>query len=92
MLFRSPFDTEEEAIHLANDCAYGLSATLWTQDLSRAHQIATRLRVGAVAINGWSPLDARLPWGGIKESGIGNDLSRSALDAYLTEKVITLVM
>lgn len=87
-----PFDTEEEAIHLANDCAYGLSATLWTQDLSRAHQIAARLRVGAVAINGWSPLDARLPWGGIKESGIGNDLSRSALDAYLTEKVITLVM
>ncbi|KAB2969079.1 aldehyde dehydrogenase family protein [Zoogloea sp.] len=87
-----PFDTEEEAIQLANDCAYGLSATLWTQNLSRAHQMAARLRVGAVAINGWSPLDARLPWGGIKESGTGNDLSRSALDAYLTEKLVTLVM
>jgi phenylacetaldehyde dehydrogenase len=87
-----PFDTEEEAIQLANDCAYGLSATLWTQNLTRAHQMAARLRVGAVAINGWSPLDARLPWGGIKDSGTGNDLSRSALDAYLSEKLITLVM
>jgi betaine-aldehyde dehydrogenase/succinate-semialdehyde dehydrogenase/glutarate-semialdehyde dehydrogenase len=47
---------------------------------------------GAVAINGWSPLDARLPWGGGKDSGVGRDLSRAALDGYLEEKVVTVVM
>jgi acyl-CoA reductase-like NAD-dependent aldehyde dehydrogenase len=50
-------------VALANDSAYGLSATLWTQNLTKAHSLAARLKVGAVAINGWSPLDARLPWG-----------------------------
>jgi phenylacetaldehyde dehydrogenase len=48
--------------------------------------------VGAVGINGWSPLDARLPWGGIKQSGVGSDLSRSALDSYMVDKAVTLVM
>jgi len=87
-----PFDTDEEAIAMANDCQYGLSATVWTQNVNRAHQMASRLRVGAVAINGWSPLDARLPWGGLKQSGVGSDLSRSALDSYMVDKAVTLVM
>ncbi|WP_227818290.1 aldehyde dehydrogenase family protein [Nitrogeniibacter aestuarii] len=87
-----PFDTVDEAVALANDTQYGLSATLWTNSVGQAHSVAARLRVGAVAINGWSPLDARLPWGGGKDSGMGRDLSRVALDAYLEEKVVSLVM
>ncbi len=87
-----PFDSDDEAIAMANDTVYGLSASLWTQNVNKAHQLAARLRVGAVAVNGWSPLDARLPWGGCKDSGIGRDLSKTALDGYLEEKVVTLVM
>lgn len=87
-----PFDTEEQAIAMANDTVYGLSASLWTQNIGKAHQIAARLRVGAVAVNGWSPLDARLPWGGVKDSGVGRDLSQGALDGFLEEKVVTVVM
>ena len=87
-----PFDSEDEAIRIANDTLYGLSASLWTRDLATAHRVADRLDVGAVAINCWSPLDARLPWGGIKHSGIGRDLSRAALESYLEEKVITAAL
>ncbi|MDR2837173.1 MAG: aldehyde dehydrogenase family protein [Azonexus sp.] len=87
-----PFDSEEDAVALANDTNYALSASLWTKNVSKAHQIAAHLRVGAVAINGWSPLDARLPWGGFKDSGVGRDLSSKALDGYLEEKVVTVIM
>ncbi|MFT3760211.1 aldehyde dehydrogenase family protein [Thauera sp.] len=87
-----PFDTDDEAVAIANDTPYGLSASLWTQNVAKAHQIAGRLRVGAVAVNAWAPLDARLPWGGLKDSGIGRDLSACALDAYLEDKVVTVVM
>ena len=87
-----PFDSEDEAIALANDTLYGLSASLWTQNIGTAHRVADRLEVGAVAINCWSPLDARLPWGGLKASGIGRDLSRAALDSYLEEKIVTAAL
>lgn len=87
-----PFDNEDEAIAIANDTSFGLSASLWTQNISTAHRVAERLDVGAVAINCWSPLDARLPWGGTKHSGIGRDLSRVALDSYLEEKIVTVAL
>ncbi|RQR25981.1 MULTISPECIES: aldehyde dehydrogenase [unclassified Burkholderia] len=87
-----PFDSEDEAIRIANDTPFGLSASVWTQDVGTAHRVAERLDVGAVAINAWSPIDARLPWGGTKQSGIGRDLSKAALDAYLEEKIISAAL
>ena len=87
-----PFDNEDEAVGIANDTSFGLSASIWTQNIGVAHRVAQRLDVGAVAINCWSPLDARLPWGGTKHSGIGRDLSRAALDSYLEEKVVTAAL
>lgn len=86
------FDTEEEALALANDTRYGLAATIWTSDLGRAHGIAAKLKAGAIGINGWAPIDPRLPWGGFKTSGIGRELGYSGIEACTEEKVITVVM
>jgi len=87
-----PFDTEDEAIALANDSTYGLAATVWTTDLVRAHRVAAAVKAGAVGINCWSPLDANLPWGGVKTSGIGREGGFSGALAYTEEKVITVLM
>src|SRR5699024_4406134 len=69
-----PFDKDEEAVALANDNDYGLSATVWTRDISKAHGVSERLHAGSIGVNGWSPLAAQLPWGGMKASGIGREL------------------
>jgi acyl-CoA reductase-like NAD-dependent aldehyde dehydrogenase len=86
------FDDDEQAVAIANDSRYALAATLWTRDLSRAHTVARRVQAGAVAVNGWSPLDPRLPWGGTKFSGQGRELGRAGLEAYTEEKTITVVL
>ncbi|AIR91483.1 aldehyde dehydrogenase family protein [Pseudomonas cremoricolorata] len=86
------FDTEAEAIALANDSAYGLAATVWTGNLVRAHRVAAAIKAGAVGINCWSPLDANLPWGGVKTSGIGREGGFSGALAYTEEKVITVLL
>ncbi|NUT64970.1 aldehyde dehydrogenase family protein [Pseudomonas corrugata] len=86
------FDTEEEAVALANDSSYGLAATVWTSDLVRAHRVAAAVKAGAVGINCWSPLDANLPWGGVKDSGIGREGGFSGALAYTEEKVITVLL
>lgn len=86
------FDSEDEAIALANDSAYGLAATVWTGDLARAHRVAAAVKAGAVGINCWSPLDANLPWGGVKNSGIGREGGFSGALAYTEEKVITVLL
>ncbi|WP_411380289.1 aldehyde dehydrogenase family protein [Pseudomonas sp. MPB26] len=86
------FDSEEEAIALANDSSYGLAATVWTTDLARAHRVAAAVKAGAVGINCWSPLDANLPWGGLKTSGIGREGGFSGAVAYTEEKVITVLL
>lgn len=74
-----PFDTDDEALSLANDNAYGLSATIWTQDLARAHTAAAKMEAGAIGVNGWSPLAPQLPWGGIKSSGVGREIDRKSV-------------
>ena len=86
------FDTDEQAVAIANDNQYALAATLWTTDLSRAHTLARRIRAGAVAVNGWSPLDPRLPWGGSKLSGHGRELGWAGIEACTEEKTITVVL
>ncbi|WP_051744395.1 aldehyde dehydrogenase family protein [Streptomyces yerevanensis] len=86
------FDSESEAVAMANDSDYALAATLWTSDVSRAHVVARRVRAGAVAINGWAPLDPRLPWGGSKLSGQGRELGWAGIEANTEEKTVTAVL
>ncbi|MFI5805041.1 2-hydroxymuconic semialdehyde dehydrogenase [Streptomyces sp. NPDC051561] len=78
----APFDTEDEAIALANDSRYGLAATVWTRDLSRAHRVPPRLENGIVWVNCWNLRDLRTPFGGIKDSGIGREGGEYSLDFF----------
>jgi len=77
-----PFDSEEQAIALANDSIYGLAASVWSDDLSRAHRVAQRLNVGTVSVNTIDALDVSIPFGGGKQSGFGRDLSLHAFDKF----------
>ena len=77
-----PFDTEEEALELANDTAYGLAATLWTTDLKRAHRVAAGIDSGIVWVNTWLLRDLRTPFGGVKASGLGREGGFDALEFF----------
>ena len=76
------FDTMEEAINIANDTPYGLAAAVWTQDISKAHLVARRLRAGTVHVNSYDDDDITVPFGGYKQSGNGRDKSLHALEKY----------
>ncbi|CAK7271013.1 mitochondrial aldehyde dehydrogenase [Sporothrix epigloea] len=86
------FSTEEEAIALANDSEYGLGAALFTTDLTRAHRVAKKLEAGMVWINSSNDSDWRIPFGGVKQSGIGRELGEAGLEAYSTIKAIHINM
>ena len=77
-----PFDTEEEAIALANDTRYGLSATVWTQDLARAHRVSAEMEVGICWVNCWFLRDLRTAFGGAGQSGIGREGGVHSLEFY----------
>lgn len=81
-----PFDTEEQAIAIANGTAYGLVAGLWTQNLARAHRVARQLQVGGVWVNTYRTNAAQAPFGGVKASGSGRERGLHALDEYLEIK------
>jgi 4-guanidinobutyraldehyde dehydrogenase/NAD-dependent aldehyde dehydrogenase len=76
------FDTEEEAVAIANDTVYGLAAAVWTSNLSRAHLVGKALRAGSVWINQYDGGDMTAPFGGFKQSGNGRDKSLHAFDKY----------
>lgn len=77
-----PFDSEEEAVALANATEFGLAASVWTKDLSRAHRVSDRLVAGTVSVNTVDALGLTTPFGGFRQSGFGRDLSRHAMDNY----------
>ena len=77
-----PFDTEEEAVRLANDTPYGLAAAVWTQNLQRGHRVAQQMRVGMAWVNTWYLRDLRSPFGGVGLSGIGREGGQHSLHFY----------
>lgn len=82
----TPFDSEEEVLKMANSTQYGLSATLWTTNLKRAHRMANELDAGIVWINAWLVRDLRTPFGGVKSSGVGREGGWEALRFFTEPK------
>jgi aminomuconate-semialdehyde/2-hydroxymuconate-6-semialdehyde dehydrogenase len=81
-----PFDAEEEVIAYANSTAYGLSATIWTNNLKRAHRVAHQLKSGIIWINCWLLRDLRTPFGGMKQSGVGREGGWEAMRFFTEAK------
>ena len=86
----SPFDTEDEVLGYANSVEYGLSATVWTENLSRAHRFAEKLESGIIWVNCWLLRDLRTPFGGMKNSGVGREGGFEALKFFTEEKNICI--
>jgi aldehyde dehydrogenase (NAD+) len=84
-----PYDSEEEAIEIANGTVYGLAGGVWSADPERAQRVARRLRTGQVDVNGAS-FNPLAPFGGYKQSGIGRELGRHGLEEYLETKSLQL--
>lgn len=85
-----PFNTDEEALELANATDYGLASVVWTQNLTRAHRFASQLEAGIVWINCWLERDLRTPFGGVKNSGVGREGGFEVLKFFTEQKNITI--
>jgi aldehyde dehydrogenase (NAD+) len=84
-----PFTDEEEAIKIANDTEYGLAATVWTSDIKRAIRLSKALRAGTVGVNGYQ-LEPHAAFGGYRQSGIGREGGRTAIEAYTELKTVMI--
>jgi phenylacetaldehyde dehydrogenase len=90
VLAAMPFDDVEDVIRQTNDSPYGLTASVWSNDLSAVHRIVPRLKAGTVWVNTHNMLDANLPFGGYKQSGFGRDLGRAAVESYTELKSVCM--
>lgn len=86
----TPFDEEDEVIGYANDCDYGLASSVWTQNLSRAHRVAEQIHSGTVWVNCWLVRDLRVPFGGMKQSGVGREGGNEALHFFTEPKNVCI--
>jgi acyl-CoA reductase-like NAD-dependent aldehyde dehydrogenase len=85
-----PFTTEDEVVAMANSTIYGLAATLWTNDIKRAHTMAARLQAGNVSINYPTVNPPEAPFGGYRQSGLGRELSRHVMELYTEVKNVVV--
>lgn len=85
-----PFDTEEEVLAYANSTTYGLAATIWTENLKRAHRVAAEVKSGIIWVNCWLFRDLRTPFGGMKQSGVGREGGFEALKFFMEEKNVCI--
>ncbi|MHC6176361.1 5-carboxymethyl-2-hydroxymuconate semialdehyde dehydrogenase [Glutamicibacter sp. X7] len=88
----TPFDTEEEALELANNTKYGLAAYLWTNDLKRAHNFAQSIEAGMVWLNSHNVRDLRSPFGGVKASGLGHEGGYRSIDFYTDQQAVHITL
>lgn len=88
----TPFDTDEEALALANGVKYGLAAYIWTQDLTRAHNFAQNVEAGMVWLNSHNVRDLRTPFGGVKSSGLGHEGGYRSIDFYTDQQAVHITL
>ena len=88
----TPFESEEEAIHLANATRYGLAAYLWTSDLRRAHRVAAAVESGMTWVNSHNVRDLRTPFGGVKNSGLGREGGQHSIDFYTESRIVHVAL
>lgn len=91
VLVATPFDDVEDIAALANGTAYGLSASIWSNDLKRVHRLLPRIKAGTVWVNCHGLLDNALPFGGFKQSGIGREMGRAMIDLYTETKSVMMM-
>lgn len=86
----TPFESEEEVLGYANDCDYGLASSVWTQNVSRVHRVAERIHAGTVWVNCWMVRDLRVPFGGMKQSGVGREGGEETMRFFTEPKNVCI--
>jgi len=92
VLVAMPYDDIEQVAAWANDSPYGLGASIWSNNLSKVHRLIPKIKAGTVWVNCHSALDPSMPFGGYKQSGIGRDMGKASLDAYLETKSVFIAI